>query len=251
MRNENIAGIDEFFIILKNMWLERSSLYMDQNFDQAQSKKKSFTKQTDNVQSSQPASNILQPTVSQPAFPSYDEMQKSFQAMFDKQDAKHKAEMEKLKAEFESKMSQQPKKSRPPVPPKDYEQLLGFYEGAGDPRWSNPSREERLEWMDKAFPPPIATKPERLRSTNQSTRINRMEEGLNETREAMNQLTEEFQKLNIRKGNIAKSNFNRSYFTPLKPINLYSNLANEEDKEGGYDEEENIWYDSSEKKNNY
>src|SRR5437763_1310830 len=73
MRNENIAGIDEFFIILKNMWLERSSLYVDQNSDHAQSKKKSFTKQNDNVQSSQPASNILQPTVSQPAFPSYDE----------------------------------------------------------------------------------------------------------------------------------------------------------------------------------
>src|SRR5207237_1801817 len=106
MRNENIEEINEFFIILKNMWLERSSLYMDQNFDQAQSKKKSFTKQNDNAQSSQPASNILQSTVSQPAFPSYDEMQKSFQAMFDKQDTKHKAEMEKLKAEFQ--MTQQP-----------------------------------------------------------------------------------------------------------------------------------------------
>ena len=108
MRNENIAEINEFFIILKNMWLERSSLYMDQNFDQAQSKKKSFTKQNDNAQSSQPASNILQSTVSQPAFPSYDEMQKSFQAMFDKQDTKHKAEMEKLKAEFQTQMTQQP-----------------------------------------------------------------------------------------------------------------------------------------------
>ena len=126
MRNENIAGINEFFILLKNLWLERFSLYIDQNSDQAQSKKKSFTKQNDNVQSLQPASNILQPMVSQPAFPSYDEMQKSFQAIIDKQDTKHKAEMEKLKAEFESKMSQQPKKSRPPVPPKDHEQIHEF-----------------------------------------------------------------------------------------------------------------------------
>ncbi|GBC04238.1 hypothetical protein RclHR1_05580023 [Rhizophagus clarus] len=50
------------------------------------------------------------------------------------------------------------------------------------------------------------------------SRIDRMEEGLNETRESVNQLTEEFQKLNICKP-IARSNFNQSYFTPIKPIN--------------------------------
>ena len=37
-----------------------------------------------------------------------------------------------------------------------------FYADQGDPRWSNISKEEALQWLDKAFPPPIATKPERL-----------------------------------------------------------------------------------------
>ncbi|KAF0519127.1 hypothetical protein F8M41_016645 [Gigaspora margarita] len=128
----------------QNNFLEHSSLYVHQNSDQAQSTKKSFTKQNNNAQSSQPASNILQSIVSQPAFPSYDEMQKSFQAMIDKQDTKHKAKIEKLKAEFESKMSQQFKKSRPPVPFKDYEQIHEFYTDQSDPRWSNFYREEVL-----------------------------------------------------------------------------------------------------------
>ena len=97
MRNKNIAGINEFFILLKNLWLERSSLYVDQNSDQAQPKKKSLAKQNDSI--------ILQSIVSQPVFPSYDEMQKSFQAMLEKQKAESKAEIEKLKTEFESKMS--------------------------------------------------------------------------------------------------------------------------------------------------
>ena len=85
----------------------------------------------------------------------------------------------------------------------------------------------------------------RPQRSNVSARIDRVEEVINKNRNAMNQLTEEFQKLNIHKGNIAKSNFNRSYFTPLKPINL----ANEENS--GYDEENDIWYDDSEKKNEY
>ncbi|CAG8855969.1 32724_t:CDS:2, partial [Gigaspora margarita] len=77
-----------------------------QNSDQAQSKKKLFTKQNNNVQSSQSASNILQPIVPQPAFSSYDEMQKLFQAIINKQDIKHKAKIEKLKAELQAQQLQ-------------------------------------------------------------------------------------------------------------------------------------------------
>ncbi|CAG8798968.1 14537_t:CDS:1, partial [Dentiscutata erythropus] len=125
-----------------------------QNFDQAQPKKKLSAKQNDSI-------------ISQPVFPSYNEMQKSFQAMMEKQKIeskaefeKQKAEFEKLKAEFETKMTQQSKKSRLPVPPKDYKQMQKFYEGQGDPKWKDISREEALQWLDKAFPPPIPTKPE-------------------------------------------------------------------------------------------
>ncbi|KAF0373868.1 hypothetical protein F8M41_012953 [Gigaspora margarita] len=114
------------------MWLERFSLNEEQNFDQAHPKKKVSAKQNKSI-------------ISQSVFSSYDEMQKSFQAMFDKRDAKqkadiakrdasHKAEIEKLKTEFESKMSQQFKKSRPPVPSKDHEQIHEFYTDQGDPR---------------------------------------------------------------------------------------------------------------------
>src|SRR3954451_12620550 len=54
------------------------------------------------------------------------------------------------------------------------------------------------EEIDSDYPVKPFQRP-RPQQSNISTRINRMEEGLNETRDAMNQLTDEFQKLNIRK----------------------------------------------------
>ncbi|GES82888.1 hypothetical protein GLOIN_2v1778046 [Rhizophagus clarus] len=69
-------------------------------------------------------------------------------------------------------------------------------------------------------------------------RFSRIEEGLDETHESVNQLTEEFQKLNIHKP-VVRSNFNRSYFTPLKPIVLPD--SNSEENDGNdYDEDNNI-----------
>ncbi|GBC10725.1 hypothetical protein RclHR1_09860002 [Rhizophagus clarus] len=73
------------------------------------------------------------------------------------------------------------------------------------------------EEIDCDYPVKPFQRPRPQRNDN-SSRIDRMEEGLNETRESVNQLTEEFQKLNICKP-VARSNFNRSYFTPIKPIN--------------------------------
>ncbi|CAG8724661.1 23459_t:CDS:2 [Cetraspora pellucida] len=121
-------------------------------------------------------------------FPSYDEIQKSFQAMLEKQKAESKAEIEKLKTEFESKISQQSKKSRSPILPKDHEQIYEFYADQRDPRWSNLSREEALQWLDKAFPPLIASKPERLRLSNQNARIDRIESKVDE----IGQITSQF-----------------------------------------------------------
>ena len=101
---------------------------------------------------------------------------------------------------------------------------------------------------------------------NDSARFDRLEEGLNETRDNMNLLTEEFQKLNIRKCSIcgktghskgscpnrliAQSNFTRSYFTPIKPI-VPPNSDDEENGGDGYDEDNNRWtgYDLPVKKN--
>ncbi|CAG8763058.1 13014_t:CDS:2, partial [Racocetra fulgida] len=95
-----------------------------------------------------------------------------------KQKAESKAEIEKLKTEFESKM----------ISPKDHEQIHEFYADQGDPRWLNLSREEALQWLDKAFPPPIASKPEQLRSSNQNAKIDRIELKVDE----IGQMTSQF-----------------------------------------------------------
>ena len=100
-----------------------------------------------------------------------------------------------------------------------------------------------------------------------SARIDRVEDGINETRDVVNQLTSQFQKLNIRKCDIcgetgyskgscpnrqiARSNFNRSYFKPLTPINFQNTPPGSDNEGDGYDEENNMWigYDSPPKKN--
>uniref|UniRef100_U9U1D2 Uncharacterized protein n=1 Tax=Rhizophagus irregularis (strain DAOM 181602 / DAOM 197198 / MUCL 43194) TaxID=747089 RepID=U9U1D2_RHIID len=56
---------------------------------------------------------------------------------------------------------------------------------------------------------------------NNSARINRMEEGLNETRDA--------------------SNFNRSYFKPITPINFQYTLPASDNEEDSYDVNNNRW----------
>ncbi|CAG8455867.1 17095_t:CDS:2 [Cetraspora pellucida] len=99
----------------------------------------------ENIAAKQNVSIISQSIVSQPVFPSYDEMQKSFQAILEKQKAESKVKIEKLKTEFELKMSQQSKKSYPSVPPKDYKQIHKFYTDQGDPRWLNLFKEEALQ----------------------------------------------------------------------------------------------------------
>ncbi|GBB96932.1 hypothetical protein RclHR1_28790003 [Rhizophagus clarus] len=108
------------------------------------------------------------------------------------------------------------------------------------------------EELDADYPVKNFQRPHSQRS-NVSARIDRVEEGINETRESVNQLTEEFQKLNIRKP-VARSNFNRSYFTPIKPINSqYVSPDSNDDNGGGY--ENNNWWtgydEASEKKNRY
>ncbi|GES74837.1 hypothetical protein GLOIN_2v1769762 [Rhizophagus clarus] len=109
------------------------------------------------------------------------------------------------------------------------------------------------EEMDHDYPVKLFQRPHPQRS-NISTRIDRVEEGINETRDAVNQLTNQFQKLNIRKCDtcgetghsksscpkqIARSNFNQGYFKPLTPIN-FQNTPSDSDNDGdGYDEENN------------
>jgi hypothetical protein len=105
----------------------------------------------------------------------------------------------------------------------------------------------------------------RSQQNNNSVRFDKIEEGLEKTQNNVNQLADLFQKkAYIRKCGIcggtghskgscpdrpiAQSNFTRSYFTPLKPI-VPPNSDGEENDGNGYDEDNNRWYDTPEKKN--
>ena len=120
------------------------------------------------------------------------------------------------------------------------------------------------EDLDSDYPVKNFQRPRPQRNNN-SARFDRIEKGLNETRNNVNQLADLFQKLNIRKcgicretghskgscpkRQIAQSNFTRShYFTPLKPIVLPDSDGGKNDGDG-YDEEINRWYDPPVKKN--
>ncbi|CAG8485117.1 2402_t:CDS:2 [Acaulospora colombiana] len=210
--------------------------------------------------------------------PSNNEMQKSFQAMLEKQKAESKAELEKLKTEFETKMAQQSKKSRPPVPPKNYEEIHEHYASQGDPRPSLTNEETWQELIKMYGPPPIQPKPEKLRSSNQSARIDRLESVVGKVADSVGQLTNQFSKMSLdnqpkkpfycsncgQEGHrknycpeltsqqepVAKSNFTHRYFPPLKPIqsqqswqsqNISPDLDEYDSDESGYNEEENRW----------
>ena len=120
------------------------------------------------------------------------------------------------------------------------------------------------EDLDSDYPvkPFQRSRPQR---SNVSNRIDRLEDGINETQDTVNQLADQFQKkAYIRKcgicgetghskGNcpnrpIAQSNFTRSYFTPLTPI-VPPDSDGEENEGDGYDEN-NMWtgYDPPVKK---
>ena len=122
------------------------------------------------------------------------------------------------------------------------------------------------EEIERDYPVKPFQRP-RPQRNNVSTRIDRVEEGINETRDAVNQLTNQFQKLNIHKCDICgetghnkgscpkqivQSNFNRSYFKPFTPINpQYASPDSNDDNGGGCDEDNNWWTgynEASEKK---
>ncbi|GBC01315.1 hypothetical protein RclHR1_41360002 [Rhizophagus clarus] len=91
------------------------------------------------------------------------------------------------------------------------------------------------EEMDHDYPVKPFQRPRPQRS-NVSARIDRVEEGINETRDAINQLTNQFQKLDI-----------------CKCDTCGETGHNSDNDEDGYDEENNRWpgYDPPEKKNRY
>jgi hypothetical protein len=212
--------------------------------------------------------------VSQPAF-TKDDVQKAIQDALAQQKTENQALVKKV-TELQSQMTQQaqvsvPQTVEPVRQPKGLPSLLKTEEGLKNYYVAEYLKEVGLlnkEDLDSDYPVKPFQRPRPQRS-NVSARIDRVEEGINETRDAVNQLTNQFQKLNIRKCDIcgktghskgscpkretARSNFNRDYFKPLTPIN-FQNTPPGSDNEGDvYDEENNMWtgYDSPVKKNRH
>ncbi|GET03007.1 hypothetical protein GLOIN_2v1778046 [Rhizophagus clarus] len=176
--------------------------------------------------------------VSQQAF-NKDDMQKAIQDALAQQKTENQTLIKKI-TELESQMAKQTHIPTPQTvePIEPVRQLRGYI-----------SQKE----MDHDYPVKPFQRPRPHRS-NVFARIDRVEEGINETRDAVNQLTNQFQKLDIRKCDtcgetghsksscpkqIARSNFNQGYFKPLTPIN-FQNTPPDSDNDGdGYDEENN------------
>ncbi|GET03028.1 hypothetical protein GLOIN_2v1778046 [Rhizophagus clarus] len=117
------------------------------------------------------------------------------------------------------------------------------------------------EEMDRDYPVKPFQRPRPQRNDN-SARFDRIEEGLDETRNNVNQLADLFQKKayirkcgicgetghskgSCPKGPIAQSSFTRSYFTPLKPIVPPDSDGEENDRDGYDDDEQNRWYEQN------
>ncbi|GES81414.1 hypothetical protein GLOIN_2v1778046 [Rhizophagus clarus] len=186
---------------------------------------------------------------------SLEDMQKAIQNALAQQKTEYQSLLEKQKSDFQSQMAQQTQVPAPqtvePVrqprgPPSSLQTEEGFKNYYISEYLKDIGVLNKAE-LDADYPAKNFQRPRPQRS-NVSARIDRVEEGINETRESVNQLTEEFQKLNIRKP-VARSNFNRSYFTPIKPIN--PQYASPDSNDG----EDNNWWtgydEASEKKNRY
>ena len=197
---------------------------------------------------------------------SLEDMQKAIQNALAQQKTENQALVKKV-TELQSQMTQQtqvpaPQTVEPIRQPKGPPSTLKTEEGMRDYHISEYLKNLGFlskEEIDRDYPVKPFQRPH-LQRNNNSARFDRIEEGLEETRNSVNQLTDEFQKLNIHKtvarSHLSKtSSFNRPYFTPLKPINpQYASPDSNEDNGGGYDEDNN-WvtgYDeASEKKNRY
>ncbi|GES85746.1 hypothetical protein GLOIN_2v1763195 [Rhizophagus clarus] len=213
------------------MWLER-----EQNLNRRiPEESNQFANQVQALPSINPVSYSLPQvtSVSQPAF-TKDDVQKAIQDALAQQKTENQALVKKV-TELQSQMTQQAQAPAlqtvepvrqlkgPPAFTKSEEGMRNYHISEYLKNLGFLSKEE----IDRDYP----VKPfqrSRPQQNDNSSRIDRMEEGLNETRESVNLLTEEFQKLNI-----------------LPPD------SNSEENDGNdYDKDNNMWtgYDPPVKK---
>ena len=116
-------------------------------------------------------------------------MQKAIQNTLAQQKTEYQSLLEKQKNEFQVQMAQQSKKTPPPIPPKNMEQILDTYERA-NPFPDTLTREEIMRVVAKAYGlSPKPQKPEKL----QSSRIDRLESKIDE----IGQMTSKFGRISL------------------------------------------------------
>ncbi|PKB96641.1 hypothetical protein RhiirA5_434505, partial [Rhizophagus irregularis] len=204
---------------------------------------------------------------------SLEDMQKAIQNALAQQKTENQALVKKV-TELQSQITQQtqvpaPQTVEPIRQPRGPPSSLKTEEGLKNYYVSEYLKEIGLlskEDLDSDYPVKPFQRPRPQRNNN-SARFDRIEEGLEETRNNVNQLADLFQKkafiqkcgicgeTDHSKGScpkrpIAQSKFTRSYFTPLTPI-VPSDSDGKKNGGGGYDKDDNRWieYDLPVKKN--
>ncbi|CAG8638839.1 7860_t:CDS:2, partial [Diversispora eburnea] len=160
-----------------------------------------------------------------------------FKAELSKRDAIHKADMEKL----ESKLQQKSEIAKPIREPKAPPPSLQSDEDYGKyylVKYLNELGIYSKEDLDSNYP----IKPFQRPRPQQKDKSTRLEEKVDEIGNMLSCLNIN----NQSQKPVAKINRTQRYY-PFQPINS-SISANEKSNEGGYDEEKDIWYNSSEKK---
>ncbi|CAB5201965.1 unnamed protein product [Rhizophagus irregularis] len=200
------------------------------------------------------------------------DMQKAIQNALIQQKTEYQSLLEKQKSDFQSQMAQQvstPQTVEPIRQPRGPPSSLKIEEGLKNYYVSEYLKEIGLlskEDLDSDYPVKPFQRPRPQRNNN-SASFDRIEEGLEETQNNVNQLADLFQKKafiqkcgicgetghskgSCPKRPIAQSKFTRSYFMPLTSI-VPPDSDGEENGEGGYDEDDNRWigYDPPVKKN--
>ncbi|RIA79831.1 hypothetical protein C1645_839825, partial [Glomus cerebriforme] len=168
------------------------------------------------------------------------------------QKTEYQSLMEKQKNEFKAQMAQQSiaqkaQASAPqPITIKPQVATHAFYIVDQEGNYIDPNQEtDYHKYIAQAY-----NSLKRPQRNNNSARFDRIKEGLDETRDAVNQLNSQFQKLHIHKP-VARSNFNRDYFKPITPINFQNTPPGSDNEGDGYDDDENntwIGYDPPKKK---
>src|SRR6266496_3900786 len=191
---------------------------------------------------------------------SLEDMQKAIQNALAQQKTEYQSLLEKQKNEFQVQMAQQSKKTPPPIPPKNMEQICDSYEN------DNPF-----------IGPPTSHKPDKYRSAKiyrLETIIGKVANTVGTVADFVDQLSDRMGRMSLneqsqkpfycsncgqeghKKNNcpnlnpVAKSNFTR-YYPQLPSTQSQYTPPDSDNEEDGYDEENNRWtgYDLPVKKN--